>query len=238
MKRVGRRRVGFAVSAGEHHPDAAAHRVGEEEGAFVGGGELVALVEGDATERGAEFDRAFVFGNDRLAVAVIEERRGRRFAAVVFGFVERVADIEAEFAELKLALRPLVAGPARVEERARRRGEAIELLDLRRADVVGVELAVHGVEGEAEGVAEALGDDPPFVLRRLTARFVAEQRVAGPAFAAVGVDADDLAVEDLVSSASAASRLPRSAVSAPSRRARVGPRRDLVRHRTARSRPS
>ena len=73
----GRRGVGLSVFAGEHHPDAAADGVGEEEGAFVFGRELSALVEGETADRRARVGRAFVFRHHRLSMAVGEERLAR-----------------------------------------------------------------------------------------------------------------------------------------------------------------
>src|SRR6185369_4186255 len=113
-----------------HHPNAAANGVGEEEGAFVFGRKFFAVVEGDAAEGRAVFDRAFVFGDDRLAMAVIEEWLGSGFQFFFFFFIELFADIQFQRLELELTHGSLVAGPAGVEHAAWRYRKAVELLDL------------------------------------------------------------------------------------------------------------
>ena len=143
--------------AGEHRVDATAHRVGEEEGAVIGVGESLAVVEGDAGDRRAGPVGAGVFRRDAGAVVVVEERR----EAVEPGFVvEVLADLEPD--------RPGSRDRAhRLRSRASRScragsataGEAVDLLDVPAADVADVDLVGARVDREAEGVAKAEGDD-------------------------------------------------------------------------------
>src|SRR6478609_6478817 len=93
--------------------------------------------------------------------------------------VEGAAGVETEGLELELVLDALVAGPAGVIEGARRGLESVDLLDLGRADVAGVDLAGHRIEGEAEWVAEALGHRPCGIGIGVARERVARERVAG-----------------------------------------------------------
>ena len=96
--------------------------------------------------------------------------RRRTAATVEPGLVvEAFAEVEPEVLEDSGSVRPFVAGPARVVGGGRDRGEAVDLLVGAAADVVDVDLAGRRVDREAEGVAEAEGDDPALVRVRACA---------------------------------------------------------------------
>ena len=174
-------RVGRAVRAGEHHPDAVARVVGEEHRALVGGREGAAVVELDAGDRrGAD---GAVLGGHLRAVVVRVQRRAR-----AAGGVQVAADVEPERLVARLAPAALVARPAVVADLRRDVRDPVDLLPGQPANVARVDVGRARPEGEAERVAQAVGDDPAVVDR-------AGAGVAGERIAGVGIHADDRPVE-------------------------------------------
>ncbi len=179
------RRVGEAVRPRQHHPDAVAGVVGEEERAVVGGREGARLGEGDARDRRAA-DRAGLAFDHLGRVVVGEVRRGRGAGAV-----EALADVEVGEVIAGLRGDALVAGPAEVGGGAARRvGDPVDLLPVVHADVADPGFVGARPDRHPERVSQAEGDDP--LLVRVAA---GRERVAGHAGAGVGIDAKDRAAE-------------------------------------------
>jgi hypothetical protein len=181
------RGVRAPVGVGEHHEDAADHRVGEEEGVAVAGGEGAAVVDGRAGDGRAAVGRTAGAGaGDPGRSAVGEERlRGR-----AGNRVEVFAEADPELLEVDVRVVAFEAGPARVVGAGRFGREPVDLLGRPAADVVDVDLVGLVVDREAEGVAKAEADDPPLV-----GVGAGGERVVRPALARVRVDADHGAVE-------------------------------------------
>ena len=167
-------------------PDAVARVVAEEQRVLVGGRERVAGVEGEAGDR-RRAGRAGLARDDLLAVVVGEVRRGDRAGALR---VERLAAVEVQRVVGAHARRRPRSTASRSCGPASTSGDAVDLLPRVPADVAGPDLARARAEGEAERVAEAVGDDPAAVRVG-----VADRRVAGGGRAGVRVHAQDRAVE-------------------------------------------
>ena len=90
-----------------------------------------------------------------------------------------------------LPAHPFVAGPAEVlHDGVGGVRDPVDLLPLGPAHVADPDLARPGADGEAEGIAQAVGDDPSGVGVRAAEERVGRQRRAGG-----GIDAQDRAVQ-------------------------------------------
>src|SRR5712692_1518913 len=159
--------------------------VGEEQPPVVAGGVGTAGVEGDAGDRRAVARQTVLAADDRRAmnVGVV----GRRCGPVG---VERVAEVEVRALVAGRRRCALIAGPTEVLHRAGRADPPVDLLPCVPSDVADPQLARARPEGEAEGVAQTHGDDPPGV--RIRAAGVRAVREAG---ARGRVDAKNRSVE-------------------------------------------
>ncbi len=178
--------VGEPVRAGEHHPDAVARVVREEERVAVPGREGGLVVERESRDRRAAC-RAALPGHHLRPVVVRVVRRGDRRRSLR---VERLAEVEVEGVVPTLAPVSLVARPAEVLDAGRGRLEPVDLLPGVPAHVAGPDLVRARPHGDPEGVAQAVCHDPARV--QVGAGRV---RVVGHGRAGVGVHAEDRAVE-------------------------------------------
>src|SRR5207253_7757613 len=148
-------RIGIAVRAERHRPDAVARVVGEEERAVVRRRVRAAAVEGEAGDRGAA-GRARLAGDDLRAV-VVRVERGDDGAARV----QRLAQVEVRAVVARLPANTLVARPAEVlDGRVARVADLLDLLPRAPADVADPELRRAGPERDPERVAQPVRDDP------------------------------------------------------------------------------
>ena len=163
-----------SVRAAQHRPDAVAAVVGEEQRPVIGGWEAAGRRrEGEAGDRRGA-DAARLAGHDaRLVVVRVVGRRvcGRA------GAVERLAEVQVDRVVALQATRALVARPAEVAHRRRWVGHAVDLLPVVPADLAEPDLVGAGTHGDAERVAEAVGDDPAGI--GIARARVVRQRVAG-----------------------------------------------------------
>ena len=180
-------RVRDPVRVGEHHPDAAARVVGEEQRAVVLARERAAVVELHARQRGAA-RRAALRGDLGRVVVGVQRRCDRRRA----GRVQVLADVHVQVVVRGVAPRALVTGPAEVLDRRCRTRKAIDLLPGVPAHVADVDVVRAGPDREAVRVAQAVGHDPARVRVR-----AGRVRVVGHRGAGVRVHANDRAVQGL-----------------------------------------
>ncbi len=163
--------IGLPVGAERHEPDAVARVVAEEEPAAVGRREGRAGVEADGGDRGVA--RGAAVAVDDVGRVVVREGRRRRGALRV----QRLAGRHVERVIARLAAGALVARPAVVADGAVDR-DAVELLPRRPAHVAQPDVVRARPEGEAEGVAEAVGDDVRAIDHRVV-RVQAQDRAVG-----------------------------------------------------------
>ena len=118
-----------------------------------------------------------------MVVGVVRAGVGGRPCAV-----ERLADVQVDRVVALHAPRALVARPAEVAHRGGGVGDAVDLLPVVPADLAHPHLVGAGAGGDAERVAQAVGDDPAGVG-------IARARVVRPRVARVRVHAQDRAAE-------------------------------------------
>ena len=177
-EQVSLRRAGQPVRSREHHPDAVARVVGEEERAGVTRRIRTAFVEGEPRDRRPA---RLAPGDEIVGVAVRGVGTGRRAGACVQRLTHRkVGGVVAA----GWRTGALVARPAEVLDNAVVDvGDPIHLFVDRPADVTEPQFLRAGPEREPERVAQTVGDDPARVEVAAPS-----ERIAGHRGAGVGVE--------------------------------------------------
>ena len=137
LERLTRRRIGIAVDVLEHHPDAAARVVSEEERAIICGGVRGPLIERYSRDRRAACRARFASDDGRAVVVCVEGRRHRGWLRV-----EVFADAQVGRVVPALAPGAFIAGPSEVDDGpACRSRDAVDLLPDVPTHVANVDLA-------------------------------------------------------------------------------------------------